>query len=197
MSERKKIELFFNFRSPYCYFASQRMWSLFDEFDVDLGWRPLGGWNGRSAPERAKRIIPTMRQDMARWARRLGVPFTPPPASTDGTRAGAASLLVEQRGLLRPYVSAMMDAVWGQGLNIAEDGPLLMVAAKVGIDGAELLAAADDARRGEKLLENWRLAESSGVFGVPSFLLGEQIFWGNDRIEFVADYLREQGLAKV
>ena len=196
MSEAKKIQLFFNFRSPYCYFAANRLWSLFDDFDTQLEWRPFGGWSGRSAPERAARIIPTQRQDMARWARKLELPFAPPPKETDGTRAAAASLLAEERGLLKPYIIAMMDQVWGQGLNIAEDGPLLAVAKKLGLDGEELLAAADDAARGEQLLENWRLADSCGVFGVPSFRIDEQIFWGNDRIEFAEEYLAEAGLAR-
>jgi len=196
VAESKTIKLFFNFRSPYCYFASHRLWGLFDEFECRLEWRPLGGWSGRSAPDRAARIIPTMRQDMARWARKLELPFTPPPKETDGTRAGAASLLAEERGLLQPYMVAVMDAVWGAGENIAEDEPLLAVARKVGLDGVELLAAADDPVRLARLEENWQLAEQSGVFGVPTLQIDDQLFWGNDRLEFVQEHLRELGLGR-
>ena len=88
MSDSVDLKVFFNFRSPYCYLASKLMFSLLDEYDVNMVWRPLGGWDGRSPPDRAKVKMPLARQDVARWARRMGIPCNPPPPTTNPTLAG-------------------------------------------------------------------------------------------------------------
>ena len=120
MSTHVPVTVFFNFRSPYCYLASKSMFDILDRFDCHFEWRPLGGWDGRSSPERAKGKLPIARQDVRRWCRRLGIPFNPPPVTTDPTRAGAGSLLAEQQGRLREYVMEVMHAEWGEGRDIGD-----------------------------------------------------------------------------
>lgn len=191
------IKVFFNFRSPYCYLASKSMFRVFDDFHVDLEWYPLSGWDGRSPPEIAKSKLPIARQDMKRWARRLGIPVTPPPVTTDPTKAGMASLLAEQKGLLREYVVEMMRAEWACGYDIGEDEVLLKVGESIGLDRDELAAAMVDPVNQAKLDENWCYAESLGVIGVPTFVVGDEIFWGNDRIDFLVDHLTELRLRKL
>ncbi|BBD79539.1 2-hydroxychromene-2-carboxylate isomerase [Aerosticca soli] len=192
-----ELEIFFNFRSPYCYLASKTMFGLLDAYHARLAWRPLGGWHGRSPPERAKKKVPLARQDVGRFARRLGIPFNPPPPETDPTRAGAASLYAEEAGCLRAYVIETMRAAWGEGRDIGRDEVLRDIAARAGMDADVLLAAADDPERRQRLEEHWARAEQRGVFGVPTFVVGDQLFWGQDRIEFVADHLRELRLARL
>lgn len=102
------VKLYFNFRSPYCYLASKTLWPILDDFDTRLVWRPVGGWDLRSAPDRARSKMPLARQDLARFARRLRIAVTPPPPATDPTPAGAGSLLAEEKGLLRPYLIGVM-----------------------------------------------------------------------------------------
>lgn len=191
------IKVFFNFRSPYCYLASKTMFSVFNDFHVDLDWYPLSGWDGRSPPEVAKTKLPIARQDMKRWARRLGIPVTPPPISTDPTKAGMGSLLAEKKGVLREYIVEMMRAEWAYGNDIGEDEILLNVGESIGLERDELAAAIVDPANRAKLEENWRRAESLGVIGVPTFVVGEEIFWGNDRIEFLVEYLTELRLRKL
>ena len=65
------VKLYFNFRSPYCYLASKRMFDVLWVSDVRVIWRPLGGWKGRSPPERAAYKLPIARQDVARWCKRI------------------------------------------------------------------------------------------------------------------------------
>ena len=112
MSATKDVQVYFNFRSPYCYLASKKMFDLVDQHGARFVWRPLGGWAGRSPPERAKYKLPIVRQDVKRWCKRMGIPFKPPPVTTDPTIAGAASLLAEERGKLREYVVAVMAKEW-------------------------------------------------------------------------------------
>ena len=197
MPEAVDVFLYFNFRSPYCYLASKRMFRLFDEFHANLVWRPLGGYGGRSAPERAQVKMPIARQDVARWARRMGIPLSPPPKTTDPTRAGAGSLLAEQRGLLRPYVVEVMRAEWARGEDIGDPDVLLAVGESVGLDRAELAEAIEAPERRERLNANWEEAQERGAFGVPTFIVGDDIFWGQDRLDFVEDHLRELRLARI
>lgn len=197
MSTPVDLRLYFNFRSPYCYLASKSIWGLLDNYNVNLIWRPLGGYNGRSAPDRAVRKMPIARQDVARFARRMGIPVNPPPKTTDPTRAGSGSLLAEERGLLRPYIIEVMRAEWAEGQDIGEPEVLLRVGQKVGLDRAELAEAIEDPSRLAQLESNWEEAEQIGAFGVPTFVVGEEIFWGQDRIEFVEDHLRKLRLARL
>jgi 2-hydroxychromene-2-carboxylate isomerase len=196
MSEAIDLNLYFNFRSPYCYLASSRMFEVFDQYHLNIIWRPLGGWHGRSDPDRAKIKMPIARQDVARWARRFGMPLTPPPKTTDPTRAGAGSLLAEKKGLLKPYLVAMMQAEWSEGRDIGDTEVLLSVAESVGLDGKAFARAIDAPENHARLARNWQEAQEKGALGVPTFVIGDQIFWGQDRLDFVAEHLQDLGAAR-
>ena len=172
------------------------MFSLVDDYHVNFVWKPLAGWNGRSAPERAKVKIPLTRQDVARWAKRMNIPCIPPPITTDPTPAGVGSLLAEEKGCLREYVARVMDTEWGQGVDIGQTETLVDIARQIGLDPDEFSASLNDPARQKILEDNWQEAQESGVIGVPTFVMDDQIFWGNDRIDFVHDHLRELGLNK-
>lgn len=190
------IRVYFNFRSPYCYLVSKRLYRIFDNYYANMIWRPFAGWSGRSAPDRAKVKIPGTRQDVARIAKKLGLPFKPPPIETEPTRAGAGSLLAEEKGLLRPYIVAVMWAEWAEGKNIGEMDVLLDIGQRMGLARGELAAAVEDPARRAKLDRNWEEAQGAHVVGVPSFVLGDEVFWGQDRLEYVEDILRQTGLVR-
>lgn len=197
MDSAADVYVFFNFRSPYCYLASKTMFRIFDDYHANLIWRPLGAWDGRSAPEVAAKKLPVARQDMARIARRLGIPVTPPPKTTDPTLAGAGSFLAEQKGLLRSYIVEVMREEWAYGRDIGDEEVLLQVADTVGLDHDQFRQAIHDPAHHQQLKSNWDEAEAKGVIGVPSFVIGEEIFWGQDRIDYVLEYLHEQRLRKI
>ena len=197
MTKPVDVRVFWNFRSPYCYLASKRIFDVLERYHLNLLWRPLGGWSGRSAPERAKKKVPLTRQDVRRFARRMGIPLEPPPKTTDPTRAGAASLLAEEQGLLRPWVVETMRAEWADGKDIGDPSVLQTVGEKIGLDRVALEHALEDPARLATLQRHWEEAESIGVMGVPTFVVGEDIFWGNDRIDFFEEHLLELRLAKL
>lgn len=197
MTATVDVIVFFNFRSPYCYLASKRMFRLVDDFHVRLAWRPLGGWDGRSPPERAARKMPVARQDVARFARRMGIPLNPPPLSTDPTPAAAGSLLAEARGRLRPYVIEVMRAEWAEGRDIGDLQVLMEAGERAGLDRAELADATTNPDYLESVRRNWEEAEERGAFGVPTFVVGDEIFWGQDRLDFLEEHLRELRLARL
>jgi len=192
----KQVFVYFHFRSPYCYLASKNLWPIVDEFHTELVWRPLGGWDGRSPPDRAKVKVPLARQDLARQCRRMGIPCVPPPITTDATSAGVGSLLAEERGLLRPYLVEMMRAEWAGGQDIGQPEVLRAVAAAVGLDADEHDAYCAEPVNQQRLVAHWAEAQDKGVIGVPSFVIDDQIFWGNDRIDFVLEHLNDLRLAR-
>lgn len=196
MSDRDPLEIFFNFRSPYCYLASKRMFDLLQQFDIELVWKPLAGWSGRSAPERQKSKLAVVRQDVKRFCSKLDIPFTPPPMHTDGTLAALGSLAAEQAGLLQEYVTSVMHQEWGEGRDIGDIEVLYRVADEIGLGRSHLDQAISDPANEAMLNTNWQVAQDKGAFGVPTFIVGDQLFWGNDRIDFVADLLREKGFTR-
>ena len=196
MSESVDIKIFFNFRSPYCYLASKTMFGMLDDFNVNFVWRPLAGWDGRSPPERAKVKIPLTRQDIARWARRMGIPCNPPPPTTDPTLAGLGSLLAEKKGCLKEYIIEVTRCEWAGANDIGQRDILIPVAKSVGLDAKEFEATLDDPASQKHLDDNWKEAQELGVIGVPTFVVNDQVFWGNDRLDFVEDYLAELRLVK-
>ncbi|QID19503.1 2-hydroxychromene-2-carboxylate isomerase [Nitrogeniibacter mangrovi] len=197
MPDPVEVKLFFNFRSPYCYLASKKLWPIVDDYDVRLLWRPVGGWHLRSSPDRAKSKMPLARQDVARFARRMGIPVNPPPVTTDPTRAGAGSLLAEREGLLRPYIVEVMRAEWAHGRDIGDTEVLLEVGERIGLAREALAAAIRDDALLAQLERNAAEAAELSVIGVPTFVIDEEIFWGQDRIDFVLDALRERRAARL
>jgi 2-hydroxychromene-2-carboxylate isomerase len=197
MPDTVDVKLFFNFRSPYCYIASKTLFAIYDDYHTNLVWRPLGGWSGRSSPERAKVKVPLTRQDVRRITGKMGIPMNPPPITTDPTIAGAASLLAEERGLLREWIVEVMRAEWADGQDIGDEQVLLRVGEQVGLDSSELQASFTDEGRLAQLDKNWEEAQSLGLIGVPSFQVGEELFWGSDRIEYVLDHLNDLRLRRI
>ncbi|MGH1462087.1 MAG: 2-hydroxychromene-2-carboxylate isomerase [Neptuniibacter sp.] len=189
MNSPVDVTLYFNFRSPYCYLASKTLWPIVDDYDVNLIWKPVGGWDLRSSPDRAKKKVPIARQDLARFARRLQIPVTPPPMETETTLAAAMSLFAEEKGLLREYIISVMDMEWAEGQNIGEPEVLIRAGERAGLHRHELQAAMDTPEYFARLKANTEEADKAGVIGVPTFVVGDQVFWGQDRIDFVLEEL--------
>ncbi len=197
MTDSVDVKLFFNFRSPYCYIASKTLFQIYDEYDVGLVWRPLGGWSGRSSPDRAKIKIPLTRQDIRRITAKMGIPMNPPPITTDPTIAGAASLLAQEKGLLREWIVEAMRAEWANGLDIGNEQVLCDVGESIGLEKDALQEAFTNPGYLQQMDDNWAEAQALGLIGVPSFQIDEELFWGADRIEYVLDHLQNLRLRKV
>ena len=188
------VRVFFNFRSPYCYLVSRNLFARLAQFDIDLVWRSLGGWDGRSPPDRAKVKVPLTRQDVARWCKRMQIPFTPPPITTEPTPAALLSFAAEDAGLLAAYVEWVMWAEWAEGRDIGQTEVLLQVADAIGLSRTSATAALESPEARARLEQHWQEALELGVMGVPTCVVGDQIFWGNDRLDFLEEHLTDLGL---
>jgi 2-hydroxychromene-2-carboxylate isomerase len=84
-----------------------------------------------------------------------------------------------------------MNKEWAEGLDIGDPKVLLEVGNIIGLDSSEVTTALTDEKRLNQLQQNAKEAEEIGVIGVPTFVIGEQIFWGQDRIDFVLEELQQ------
>ena len=105
-------------------------------------------------------------------------------------------MLAEEQGVLREYLVEMMRAEWSGGYDIGDSDVIMEVGKQVGLDATALSSAIDDPARQAQLAANWSEAQQTGVIGVPTFVVDEEIFWGNDRLDFLRDHLHELRLAK-
>ena len=193
----RRLELFFSFRSPYSYLAGPRAFALPERYDVDLVFRgviPMA-MRGQSVPN-AKRLH-TLR-DVKREAVRLGMPFG---RIHDPIGAGAMRcLLVAEHaidaGRVREFVLGASRGIWAEAIDVASDRGLREVCERAGLDWTACAAALEDPALRARVEGNTEALATLGHWGVPVFVLGDELFWGQDRIEDLEIALREAGLER-
>lgn len=197
-----KIDFYFDFLSPYSYLASLRLRRLRAEFGgeivfhvVDLAAAKEAIGNTRPAFHLLPRKLRYLKADLARWAARYEAPLVFPDtlAHVDlkaAARLNRGFLCAARRGAGEAYLNAAFAALWAERRE-PSDATLRDVAAKAALDPAQIAAAADAPETiAEYARENLE-AQARGVFGVPTFIAGDQLFWGNDRLDFLEEYLRD------
>ena len=189
----KSLEYWFDFSSPFAYLASTRVEELAASASVRLDYKPflLGGLFqavGTSNVPLFEMPEPKRRHaglDMMRWAARFGTPLTFPsrfPMNTVKPLRMVLALPNEQRAGL---VNAIFRAYWAEDRDIADSATLAEIATKAGLDGAALVAKTSDDAMKTALRDATNEAKERGLFGAPSFVVGDLLFWGQDRFEFV------------
>jgi len=138
------------------------------------------------------------RADMARWASRRGLPVNLQPRfwPVNADLAACAILAAQEAGWdADALAQAILAAVWARDLDIAQESVIAALARACGLDDAELLRAA-------RTPQTWALYESgtqaaidAGVFGAPTYVVGESMFFGQDRLDFLEEELTHAMLA--
>jgi 2-hydroxychromene-2-carboxylate isomerase len=193
-----RVQFFFSFRSPYSYLAAPRAFALADRFDVEvefLGVIPMA-MRGQSVPV-AKRLH-TLR-DVKREADRLGMPFgrVHDPIGDGAMRCLLVAEHAIDVGRDREFVLEASRAIWSQAVDVSRDDGLRPVCDRAGLDWERCAAAiADPAMRTRVEANTERLADL-GHWGVPVFVVGDEQFWGQDRLEDVGLALRDRASARV
>jgi 2-hydroxychromene-2-carboxylate isomerase len=189
-----ELEFFYDFVSPYSYLASTRVEAVAARAGATVRFRPflLGGVfraTGNRAPLEVEAKGRHMWTDLARWARRLGVPLArPTPFPTSTVLALRVALAAEAQGKLVPFSHAAFRAYWADGRDLALPEVVQAVASSVGLDGAALVAAAPTFK--ERLVQQTQEAIDRGAYGAPTFFVRDELFVGNDRLDFVEEALR-------
>lgn len=192
----RSIDVYIDFISPYSYLAVQRLPALaarhgctIDYWIADL--KTLKTLAGNTGP--ATREIPIKlryaRADMQRWARHYGVTLVPPKAY-EPLRWNKGLFFAQQRGQGEAYVRDAFAAVWGNGADMTDPAILGGVAAGLGWDTRAFLDWTESDEAGQRYDAATREAHARGVFGVPMIVIGDEMWWGNDRLDFVEAHLQ-------
>jgi len=192
----KTVEFIFDFGSPNAYLAWHALQPILARTGAQLDITPclLGGifkLTGNQAPwlsyANVKGKLDYERLEMTRFISLHGLSkfkMNPHfPVNTLILMRGA--IAAKQGGVLEPYVKAGLAAMWEDGDNMSDPAVFTAVMTKAGLDGAGLLAATQDPAVKSKLAENTDNAVARGVFGVPTFFVEDDMFFGKDRLDQV------------
>lgn len=126
-------------------------------------------------------------KDLARWVALYRVPFQrhPQMASVDGRRLLRATLAASEIGAADTAVAALFRAMWGSGAPLSTADDVVAVLAEAGVTAPDLAQRIDDPALDAALDAATDAAAARGVFGAPTLFVGEEMFFGNDRFDFV------------
>lgn len=194
-----EVDFFFGLGSRYSYLAATQMPALARETGATFAWRPLysrllitrAGPDPFAAEGRRGQYDPAYRtRDAERWARHYGVPYRDPDwAAIDWRRLAFACVAAELLGKAEAYAWALFAACFDKGETAFDADRLAELAAGAGIPAGrfrDLLHSAEVEARHE---QNMADALAAGAFGVPTFVVDGQLFWGQDRLPLLRDYL--------
>ena len=193
----KQVEFYFDFGSPYTYLAYHQLPKITAKRNATIVWRPmLLGGVFQSTGNRSPIEIPAKGRysliDLQRWARHFGVPMTMNPhfpINTLQLMRGAVAYQLRGEEEFQRYLAAIFGAMFERPRNLGQAEQVAAVLQEHGFDAAEFPALISDPTVKDRLKRNTEEAVTRGVFGAPTFFVGEQMFWGQDRLDFVEQAL--------
>jgi 2-hydroxychromene-2-carboxylate isomerase len=195
MNAARTIEFLFDFGSPTTYLAHTQLPRIARETGARVDYVPmlLGGVfkaTGNQSPVMVPAKGRWMGGDLARFARRYGVPFTFNsnfPINTLTLMRGAVGLQMRQPDRFMAYVDAVFRAMWVEPVNMGDPAVVAKTLDTAGFDAEALMALVGDAEVKAKLIANTESAVARGVFGAPTCFVGDAMFFGQDRLDFVRE----------
>lgn len=188
----KQIEYYFDYGSPFSYLADSQMPALARRNGAELVYRPvlLGGIfkaTGNASPISIPAKGKYMMIELERWARHYGIPMKMNPHFPFNTiRLMRGAIAAQRQDRLAAYHPQMFRAVWSEGRDVGKEAVLREILESAGIEPASI----DGDEIKNQLRANSDEAVARGAFGVPTFFVDGEMFWGNDRLDFLEDALK-------
>jgi 2-hydroxychromene-2-carboxylate isomerase len=197
---KPRIEFWYEFASTYSYIAAMRIERLAEAAGVTVDWKPflLGpifqaqGWDTSPFnlyPAKGRYMV----REMERLAAGQGLPFKlPTPFPQNSLQAARLALVGVEEGWVAPFSKAVYLAQFRDGAAISDKTVLASILRELKLDAPRLLERASSPDVKERLKEQTSLAQETDIFGAPSFLVGEELYWGNDRMEQAISLARDR-----
>ncbi|QHC96848.1 MULTISPECIES: 2-hydroxychromene-2-carboxylate isomerase [unclassified Pseudomonas] len=195
----KTVEFYFDLGSPATYLAYTQLPKICAATNSELIYVPmlLGGVfkaTGNASPAMIPAKGRYMFEDLDRYAKRYGVPlkFNPHfPINTLMLMRAVTGIQLRQPERFQAFIDCLFTALWIDGRSLDEPATVATVLSQHGFDPQEVLALTNDESVKTKLKDNTETAVKRGVFGAPSMFIGNQLFFGQDRLDFVEESLRQ------
>ena len=200
----RTISHYFDYKSPYAYLAQEETLQLEKDYPVSVDFLPLTldipQFLGAAEVDDTGQVVSEQRNahqwrrvkysymDCRREATRRGLTIRGPRHIFDSSLSHIGMLYAKQRGDFRPYHHAVYERFWKRELAIEDPAVIRQVLDEVGIDAREFPAYLESEGR-EELRRIQTDAEQAGVFGVPSYLVNGELFWGAERLVRVRERL--------
>ena len=195
-----KIEFFFDYVSVYSYLANSQLDQLTSRTGAEIVYRPmfLGGVmeaTGNRPPATVKPKGSYLMSDIDRWCARYSLRFKMNPVFPQNTiSALRVALVALHRGDFAVIHQALFDAMWINEENISKKETLAAVIDRAGLPAEEYVKEIVRQAIKDELKSNTEEAVQRGAFGAPTFYVGDQMFFGNDRFEFIEEAIASQAV---
>ena len=187
-----EIEFWYEFGSTYSYPAAMRIERLAADARVALRWRPF--LLGPILKQQGLNDSPFnifaakgryMWRDLARICRAEGLELTLPPLRfpQNGLKAARLALIGALEGWTSAFTRAVFVANFAEQKDISDDATLRAILSALGIDAESAFAASSTLENKDALKRQTEEAAARGLFGAPSFIIGDELVWGHDRLE--------------
>ena len=191
----RTLEFYFDYGSPYSYLADTQVETIARRAGAALARKPmlLGGVfkaTGNASPMTVELKSKWSAFDLPMWARHYGVPFNRNPHFPVNTLAlmrGAAAAQID--GVFEQYHPAMFKAMWIDALDLNQPALTARTLQDAGFAPEAVQALAADPEVKAALKATTEEAVARGVFGAPTMFVGDEMFWGQDRLDFVREAL--------
>lgn len=194
-----RLEFFFDVGSPTAYLAYTQLPGIASRTGAEIRYRPilLGGVfkaTGNRAPGEVAPKGAYMLRDLQRYAARYGVPYAHNPNFPINTILMMRGAVAAQRlDLLPTYLGAIFAGMWVEQAPMQDPQEVGRRLVAAGIDVSTLLPLTEDQSVKDELRISTEEAVRRGTFGAPTFFVGDEMFFGQDRLDFVEDELRRAG----
>jgi 2-hydroxychromene-2-carboxylate isomerase len=193
----KTVEFFFDFASATSYLAYTQLPKIAAAHNAEIIWRPmlLGAVfkaTGTVSPVTVAAKGRWMFGDLQLWGERYGVPFKPTPhfpVNSLTALRGAVAMQMRMPKEFRRYMDLIFRAIWEFHRDFNQQDAIAAVLREAGFDIDRMLSLVSDPAVKQQLKSNTDEAVARGVFGAPTFFVAGQMFFGQDRLEFVAEAL--------
>jgi 2-hydroxychromene-2-carboxylate isomerase len=188
----RTLEFFFDYASPYSYLASEQLEAVAERTGAELRWRPflLGAVfkaTGNVPPISTASKASYLAKDLLDWTRYLKLPEFRMPENfpINSLKANRLGLVAAEQGRIAAFSHATFRAIFAEGRDVADPKVLADLARAVGLDADKALAKLENQEIKDALRRNTDEALARGAFGAPTFFVGDEMFFGNDRLIFV------------